>query len=101
MTAQAPSSAPVWHTLSVQDALKAQGVDEAVGLSAAEVEKRRAQYGPNKFAEAKKESAWSKWVRQYQDPMQIVLLIAAPEKWGLRLFSANGFTMLTGMAAGL
>jgi Ca2+-transporting ATPase len=77
MTAQAPSSSPVWHTLSVEDALKSQGVDEAVGLSAAEVELRRAQFGPNKFAEAKKESAWSKWVRQYQDPMQIVLLIAA------------------------
>ena len=43
-------------------------------MSGAEVEKRRAQYGPNKFAEAKKESGWSKFVRQYQDPMQIVLL---------------------------
>jgi Ca2+-transporting ATPase len=77
MTAQAPGSAPAWHTLSVEDALKGQGVDEAAGLSSAEVEKRRAEFGANKFAEAKKESAWSKWVRQYQDPMQIVLLIAA------------------------
>ena len=77
MTAQAPASAPAWHTLSVDDALKAQSVDPQVGLSAAEVEKRRAQYGPNKFAEAKKESGWSKFVRQYQDPMQIVLLVAA------------------------
>ena len=77
MTAQAPASAPAWHTLSVDDALKAQSVDPQVGLSAAEVEKRRAQYGPNKFAEAKKESGWSKFVRQYKDPMQIVLLVAA------------------------
>jgi P-type Ca2+ transporter type 2C len=77
MTAQAPASAPAWHTLSAADALKTQGVNAETGLSAAEVEKRRAQYGPNKFAEAKKESGWSKFVRQYQDPMQIVLLIAA------------------------
>jgi Ca2+-transporting ATPase len=77
MTAQAPASAPAWHTLSVDDALKAQSVDPQVGLTAAEVEKRRAQYGPNKFAEAKKESGWSKFVRQYKDPMQIVLLVAA------------------------
>jgi Ca2+-transporting ATPase len=77
MTAQGPASAPAWHTLSVGDALKAQSVDPQVGLSAAEVEKRRAQYGPNKFAEAKKESGWSKFVRQYKDPMQIVLLVAA------------------------
>ena len=40
-------------------------------------EAARAKFGPNKFAEAKKESGWSKFVRQYQDPMQIVLLIAA------------------------
>ena len=77
MTAQAPESAPVWHTLPVDEALKAQAVDPAKGLSGAEVEKRRAQYGRNKFAEAKKESGWSKFLRQYQDPMQIVLLGAA------------------------
>jgi Ca2+-transporting ATPase len=77
MTAQAPASAPAWHTLSVADALSTQGVSAETGLSAAEVEKRRAQYGANKFAEAKKESGWSKFVRQYKDPMQIVLLVAA------------------------
>ncbi len=81
MTTQstAPQGAPqtAWHTLPVADALKAQNVDAAVGLSSAEVEARRAEFGPNKFAEAKKESGWSKFVRQYQDPMQLVLLIAA------------------------
>jgi P-type Ca2+ transporter type 2C len=72
-----PRDTTAWYTLSVADALSRQGVDEATGLSTAEVEKRRAQFGPNKFAEAKKESGWSKFVRQYRDPMQIVLLVAA------------------------
>ena len=32
--------------------------------------------GPNKFAEAKAEPRWRAFVRQYRDPMQIVLLVA-------------------------
>jgi Ca2+-transporting ATPase len=72
-------SAPptAWHTLPVADAIKAQGVDPAPGLSASDVEARRAKYGPNKFAEPKKESGWTKFLRQYTDPMQIVLVVAA------------------------
>ena len=59
------------------DAIAAQGVDPAPGLSASEVETRRAKFGPNKFAEPKKESGWTKFLRQYTDPMQIVLVVAA------------------------
>jgi P-type Ca2+ transporter type 2C len=74
--APAPSGAPAWHALSVDDALRAQHVDPAVGLSPAEVESRRATFGANKFAEAKKEPRWQLFLRQYRDPMQIVLLAA-------------------------
>ncbi|WP_433383947.1 cation-translocating P-type ATPase [Actinoplanes sp. CA-142083] len=65
-----------YHTLSVDEALKAEEVDRQSGLSTAEVEKRRAQYGPNKFAEGRKEPWWRSFLRQYADPMQIVLLVA-------------------------
>ena len=68
MTTQSTAPQTAWHTLPVADALEAQGVDEAVGLSSAEVEARRAKFGANKFAEAEKESGWSKFVRQYQRP---------------------------------
>ena len=37
---------------------------------------RRAKYGPNKFAAAEKEPTWRRFLRQYADPMQIVLLVA-------------------------
>ena len=70
------SSAVAWHALSVADALKAQGVDADRGLAAADIASRRQQYGPNKFAEAKKEPRWQAFLRQYRDPMQIVLLVA-------------------------
>ena len=45
--------------------------------AAREVERRRAQVGPNKLAEAKKEPGWHAFLRQYRDLMQLVLLGAA------------------------
>jgi P-type Ca2+ transporter type 2C len=82
MTEQAASAADstdaarAWHGMTVEDALAAQGVDAANGLSDAEVEARRAKYGSNKFAEAEKEPRLQVFLRQYKDPMQIVLLVA-------------------------
>ena len=48
-----------------------------VGLDAAEIVRRRAQAGPNKLVEAKKEPGWRAFLRQYRDLMQLVLLGAA------------------------
>jgi P-type Ca2+ transporter type 2C len=80
MTKEAPvaAAAPAiaWHGLTPEAALGELGVDQAVGLSAAEVEKRRATYGRNKFAEPEEEPTWQRFLRQYRDPMQIVLLVA-------------------------
>jgi len=79
-TAEAPApTAPAkkaWHALTVEDALKDQGVEESAGLSAVEVQSRRAKFGSNKFADAPRESRLTVFLRQYADPMQIVLLVA-------------------------
>ena len=72
----AAEAAVAWHGLTPAEALERQGVTAAQGLSVAEAETRRAKYGPNKFAEAAREPRWQAFVRQYKDPMQIVLLIA-------------------------
>jgi P-type Ca2+ transporter type 2C len=53
------------------------GVQPERGLSAEEARTRLASYGPNRLAGAKKESGWRAFLRQYQDFMQIVLLVAA------------------------
>jgi P-type Ca2+ transporter type 2C len=53
------------------------GVDVAVGLSTAEAASRLASNGPNKLAGGKTESGFQAFVRQYEDFMQIVLLVAA------------------------
>ncbi len=84
-----PTSAPstAWWALTTDEALEQQGVSIDAGLSAAEVESRRAKFGSNKFADAPKEPRWQAFLRQYKDPMQIVLLIAGI----LSLFIPNQF----------
>src|SRR6187401_1067179 len=72
----AATEALTWFTLSGDDVAQRLGVDPERGLTAEEAAKRLQQYGPNKFAEAKAEPRWRAFVRQYKDPMQIVLLAA-------------------------
>ena len=69
----APGQGPAWHTLSIEDALRKQGVDAATGLSQAEAESRLKQYGPNAFTAEKKESDFVAFLRT---PVQ--QLAAAP-----------------------
>src|SRR6478672_8626628 len=76
-TAPAPepaTDAPAWHTLTREAAAQELGVAPDQGLSDAEAAERLAQYGPNKFAETTTEPRWHAFLRQYRDPMQIVLL---------------------------
>ncbi len=67
---------PVWHVLTREGTVQELDVEPERGLSSAEAAERLARYGPNRFEEAKGESRWHAFLRQYQDPMQIVLLIA-------------------------
>src|SRR3954468_5956454 len=53
------------------------GVDPTQGLSAAEVQERLATTGPNRLAEGTTESPFRAFLRQYEDFMQVVLLVAA------------------------
>jgi len=76
-TAGSAATALAWHTLSPQDAATQQKVDTSRGLSASEVESRRATFGPNAFTKAETEPAWQAFLRQYKDLMQLVLLGAA------------------------
>ncbi|HEX6869034.1 MAG TPA: HAD-IC family P-type ATPase, partial [Candidatus Limnocylindrales bacterium] len=86
-TADAAGEATAWHALTPTETLERQAVAIEAGLTSAEVEARRARYGPNKFADAPKEPRWQAFLRQYKDPMQIVLLAAGI----LSLFIPNQF----------
>jgi Ca2+-transporting ATPase len=86
-TSGAAASTVAWHATGVEEVLQQQGVQADAGLTAAEVASRRARYGPNRFAEAAREPRWQAFVRQYRDPMQIVLLAAGV----VSLFIPNQF----------
>ena len=65
-----------WFALPAEEVAAALEVDPAQGLTAAEAAARLERHGPNRFAEATPEPRWRAFVRQYRDPMQIVLLVA-------------------------
>ena len=72
--ALAPQAA--WHTLSVEEVLRAEESDPRQGLSSAEAASRADRFGPNALAAGGAEPRWRAFIRQYSDPMQIVLLAA-------------------------
>jgi P-type Ca2+ transporter type 2C len=65
-----------WHTLEPGEVTERLKVSAGSGLSGGEAASRLASVGPNKFAEVAVEPRWQAFVRQYRDPMQIVLLVA-------------------------
>jgi len=88
-----------WHTLGVEQVLEAEQVSAQRGLSAADVASRAGQFGPNKLAEAKVEPRWHAFLRQYYDPMQIVLVAAGVlSLYPLRQFGAGPLLILLTLA---
>ena len=76
MTAASPTDSRPAFTLTPDEVLTRADVDARAGLSVDEAATRTERYGPNKFAEGKKEPGWQVFLRQYHDLMQIVLLVA-------------------------
>jgi P-type Ca2+ transporter type 2C len=65
-----------WHTLGADQVLRSEGVDGQRGLSSAEAAARVQRFGPNTLAAGRAEPRWRAFLRQYADPMQLVLLAA-------------------------
>ncbi len=65
-----------WFALASDVVAQELGTDEHFGLAPAEASTRLGRYGPNAFVAAETEPRWHAFVRQYRDPMQIVLLVA-------------------------
>src|SRR4051794_4869521 len=73
---QAATEDKKWFALPGEDVAGDLDVDIQAGLASDEAERRLAQYGPNGFVVSEGEPRWHAFVRQYRDPMQIVLLVA-------------------------
>jgi P-type Ca2+ transporter type 2C len=75
-TSAADETPADFHALAVAATLHALEADADHGLTGAEAAARTRRYGPNRFAEGKRESEVHAFLRQYRDAMQIVLLVA-------------------------
>jgi magnesium-transporting ATPase (P-type) len=69
-------SDPAWHTLPASDVVARFGGFEH-GLSQAEAERRLAEHGPNRLAEAGATPWWVTLLAQFTSPLIFILLMAA------------------------
>ena len=64
-----------WYNLSLNEIKKELAADLEKGLLTDEIEKRRAQYGPNELPKGKKLRWWELLFRQFKSPLIFILLI--------------------------
>ena len=67
----------MWHMLSTKEVEKKLGTSIQLGLSQKQVEDRRKKYGLNQLKEQKKQSILIRFLKQFNDFMIIILLIAS------------------------
>ena len=67
----------MWHEMNVYEVLRKQDTNEKTGLSIKEVEIRKQKYGNNQLAEREKESFFVSFIKQFNDFMIIILIIAS------------------------
>ena len=67
----------MWHCFYVEEVARKLGSNINTGLTEDEVKKRRDKYGENKLDEQKKESLLKRFIKQFNDFMIIILLVAA------------------------
>ena len=65
-----------WHDVTSEDTYLTLET-QPEGLTASEVEVRRAKYGENKLQEPEKTPAWLRFLSQYNDPLNYLLIGAA------------------------
>ena len=66
-----------WHRLEAQEAVRQIESDVEAGLSAAEAERRLAQYGPNELVERAGKGPWAILWEQFTGIMVVMLIISA------------------------
>lgn len=66
----------VWHAMTAEQTAQSLKVTLADGLTAAEVQARRAEYGLNRFSTRKPVSAFKRFLLQFHQPLIYILLAA-------------------------
>lgn len=67
----------MWHTKAINEVEANFRTNVSNGLNEKEVEERKKHFGENKLADKKKESIFIKFIKQFNDFMIIILIIAS------------------------
>ena len=67
----------MWHTLNIEEVIQSLKTNIKTGLAQSEVSKRKEEFGENKLKENKKESIIIRFIKQFNDFMIIILIIAS------------------------
>ena len=67
----------MWHDKSTEEVARRLKTNTRIGLAETEVEKRRLKFEKNKLDEQKKEPIYIKFIKQFDDFMIIILIIAS------------------------
>ena len=67
----------MWETLRKEEVLQKLRTKQGVGLTQREVQVRKQKYGNNKLQEKKKKTLIIKFIKQFNDFMIIILIVAS------------------------
>jgi len=67
----------IWHELPASEVSGTLESDLTNGLSLAEVEERRREFGPNEMTARKRMSEWKRFLLQFAQPLMYILLLAS------------------------
>ena len=79
----------MWQSFNIEQVIRKFRTNIDFGLSSEEVENRKNKHGPNKLEEKKKESLFIRFIKEFQDFMIIILLIAAVVSAGISYFQGE------------
>jgi cation-transporting P-type ATPase F len=65
-----------WHHLSQEQVVRLLKTDPEQGLSFTEAAERHDRFGPNQLTAQKKQSAWLRFLQQFNQPLLYILLVA-------------------------
>ncbi len=65
-----------WHKLSAKEVVESLAVNLSTGLAAEEVRRRQKEHGPNRVTARRGTPAWLKFLKQFNQPLVYILLVA-------------------------
>jgi Ca2+-transporting ATPase len=89
MIAPAQDSPTPAYRQSIEEVVAALATDPRRGLSAADARARLERYGKNEIVSEKPVPAWRKFLRQFEDVLVILLLVAAAISFALWLYEGD------------